>query len=174
MDETKDIVAVLRRRFTELRGPATDDICYAGQSRQDGIRAVVDRCDLVLVVGSTNSSNSIRMVEVARRLGGKAELVPDVTHFDPAWLTGLSAGASAPEVLVDERVERLAPLGYADVAVHRVATEDVVFSPPARLTGVPEAPSPSWPGRRPDEPREEHCSTWRCCKPCATRLGCVS
>ncbi|GHH34805.1 4-hydroxy-3-methylbut-2-enyl diphosphate reductase [Lentzea cavernae] len=148
VDETEDVIAALRRRFTDLRGPATDDICYASQNRQDGIRAVVDRCDLVLVVGSANSSNSIRMVEVARRLGGRAELVPDVTHLDPAWLdgvdtVGVSAGASAPEVLVDELVDRLASLGYGDVAVHRVAIEDVVFSPPARLTGVPDAPSPS-------------------------------
>lgn len=145
VDETKDIIAVLRRRFTDLRGPATDDICYASQNRQDGIRAIVDRCDLVLVVGSTNSSNSIRMVEVARRLGGTAELVPDVTHFDPAWLAGVrtvgvSAGASAPEILVDQLLDRLAELGYADTIVERVATEDIVFSPPTRLTGAADAP----------------------------------
>ncbi|MEV5956583.1 4-hydroxy-3-methylbut-2-enyl diphosphate reductase [Streptomyces sp. NPDC051987] len=145
VDETKDVIAVLQRRFTDLRGPATDDICYASQNRQDGIRAIVDRCDLVLVVGSTNSSNSIRMVEVARRLGGRAELVPDVTHFDPAWLAGVStvgvsAGASAPEVLVDELLDRLAELGYADTSVSRVATEDIVFSPPTRLTGATDAP----------------------------------
>jgi len=145
VDETKDVIAVLRRRFTDLRGPATDDICYASQNRQDGIRAVADRCELVLVVGSTNSSNSIRMVEVARRLGVKAELVPDVTHFDPAWLAGVrtvgvSAGASAPEILVDQLIDRLAELGYADTAVARVAIEDIVFSPPARLTGATDVP----------------------------------
>jgi 4-hydroxy-3-methylbut-2-en-1-yl diphosphate reductase len=145
VDETRDVIAVLRRRFTDLRGPGTDDICYASQNRQDGVRAIVHDCDLVLVVGSANSSNSIRMVEVARRLGGRAELVPDVTHFDPAWLAGVStvgvsAGASAPEVLVDELVDLLAEHGYGDVAVHRVATEDVVFTPPARLTGVADAP----------------------------------
>ncbi|MEV8345132.1 4-hydroxy-3-methylbut-2-enyl diphosphate reductase [Streptomyces niveus] len=145
VDETRDIIAVLRRRFTDLRGPATDDICYASQNRQDGIRAIVDRCDLVLVVGSANSSNSIRMVEVARRAGGRAELVPDVTHFDPAWLAGVrtvgvSAGASAPEILVDQLLDRLAELGYADTSVERVATEDIVFSPPTRLTGVADVP----------------------------------
>lgn len=145
MDETRDVIAVLRRRFTDLRGPATDDICYASQNRQDGIRAIVDRCDLVLVVGSTNSSNSIRMVEVARRAGGRAELVPDVTHFDPAWLAGVStvgvsAGASAPEILVDQLLDRLAELGYADTSVERVATEDIVFSPPTRRTGVADVP----------------------------------
>ncbi|WP_329074291.1 4-hydroxy-3-methylbut-2-enyl diphosphate reductase [Streptomyces niveus] len=145
VDETRDIIAVLRRRFTDLRGPATDDICYASQNRQDGIRAIVDRCDLVLVVGSTNSSNSIRMVEVARRAGGRAELVPDVTHFDPAWLAGVStvgvsAGASAPEILVAQLLDRLAELGYADTSVERVATEDIVFSPPTRRTGVADVP----------------------------------
>ncbi|MGW6511725.1 4-hydroxy-3-methylbut-2-enyl diphosphate reductase [Streptomyces niveus] len=145
VDETRDIIAVLRRRFTDLRGPATDDICYASQNRQDGIRAIVDRCDLVLVVGSTNSSNSIRMVEVARRAGGRAELVPDVTYFDPVWLAGVgtvgvSAGASAPEILVDQLLDRLAELGYADTSVERVATEDIVFSPPTRLTGVADVP----------------------------------
>ncbi|MEV7086117.1 4-hydroxy-3-methylbut-2-enyl diphosphate reductase [Streptomyces sp. NPDC093085] len=144
VDETRDIIAVLRRRFTDLRGPAADDICYASQNRQDGIRAIVDRCDLVLVVGSVNSSNSIRMVEVARRLGGRAELVPDVGHLDPAWLAGVrtvgvSAGASAPEILVDELLGRLAELGYADTSVARVATEDIVFSPPSRLTGAADA-----------------------------------
>ncbi|MEV8329225.1 4-hydroxy-3-methylbut-2-enyl diphosphate reductase [Streptomyces niveus] len=145
VDETRDVIAVLRRRFTDLRGPATDDICYASQNRQDGIRAIVDRCDLVLVVGSTNSSNSIRMVEVARRAGGRAELVPDVTHFDPAWLAGVStvgvsAGASAPEILVAQLLDRLAELGYADTSVERVATEDIVFSPPTRRTGVADVP----------------------------------
>ncbi|MCL7382277.1 4-hydroxy-3-methylbut-2-enyl diphosphate reductase [Streptomyces sp. 35G-GA-8] len=145
VDETRDIIAVLQRKFTDLRGPATDDICYASQNRQDGIRAIVDRCDLVLVVGSANSSNSIRMVEVARRLGGRAELVPDVTHFDPAWLAGastvgVSAGASAPEILVAQLLDRLAELGYADTSVERVATEDIVFSPPTRLTGVADVP----------------------------------
>jgi 4-hydroxy-3-methylbut-2-enyl diphosphate reductase len=141
VDETEDIVAVLRRRFTDLRGPATDDICYASQNRQDGIRAIAARCDLVLVVGSRNSSNSIRMVEVGSRLGTRSELVPDVSEFDPGWLdgvrtVGVSAGASAPEVLVDQLLERLADLGYADIEVERVAGEDVVFFPPARLTAT--------------------------------------
>ncbi|MEV8420442.1 hypothetical protein AB0P42_06115 [Streptomyces niveus] len=85
------------------------------------------------------------MVEVARRAGGRAELVPDVTHFDPAWLAGVStvgvsAGASAPEILVDQLLGRLAELGYADTSVERVATEDIVFSPPTRLTGLADVP----------------------------------
>ncbi|ALG09328.1 4-hydroxy-3-methylbut-2-enyl diphosphate reductase [Kibdelosporangium phytohabitans] len=139
VDETKDIIAVLQRRFTDLRGPATDDICYASQNRQDGIRAVVSRSDLVLVVGSRNSSNSIRMVEVAERLGTSSYLVPDVTEFDESWLAGVgtiavSAGASAPEILVEQLLDRLAELGYADVELEQVAEENIVFSPPARLT----------------------------------------
>nr|WP_042189009.1 4-hydroxy-3-methylbut-2-enyl diphosphate reductase [Kibdelosporangium sp. MJ126-NF4]CEL18600.1 4-hydroxy-3-methylbut-2-enyl diphosphate reductase [Kibdelosporangium sp. MJ126-NF4]CTQ98085.1 4-hydroxy-3-methylbut-2-enyl diphosphate reductase (EC 1.17.1.2) [Kibdelosporangium sp. MJ126-NF4] len=139
VDETKGIIAVLQRRFSDLRGPATDDICYASQNRQDGIRAVVSRSDLVLVVGSRNSSNSIRMVEVAERLGTSSYLVPDVTEFDEAWLDGVdtiavSAGASAPEILVEQLLDRLAELGYADVELEQVAEENIVFSPPARLT----------------------------------------
>jgi 4-hydroxy-3-methylbut-2-enyl diphosphate reductase len=141
VDETRDIIAVLQGRFTDLRGPATDDICYASQNRQDGIRAIAARCELVLVVGSRNSSNSIRMVEVARRLGTRSELVPDVSEFDSGWLAGVrtvgvSAGASAPEILVEELLDRLAELGYQDVELERVASEDIVFSPPGRLTAA--------------------------------------
>ena len=139
VDETKDIIGVLRRRFSDLRGPGTDDICYASQNRQDAVKAVVPRSDLVLVVGSRNSSNSLRMVEVARRLGTPAHLVPDVTEFDESWIEGVntigvSAGASAPEILVEELLNRLAGFGFSDVEIEQVAQEDVVFHPPARLT----------------------------------------
>ena len=142
VDETSEIVAVLRRRFADLRGPATDDICYASQNRQDGIRAIAARCEIVLVVGSRNSSNSLRMVEVARRLGTRSELVPDVSELDASWLVGVrtvgvSAGASAPDILVDQLLDRLAELGYADVETERVASEDVVFAPPVRLAAAP-------------------------------------
>lgn len=139
VDETKDIIEVLRRRFTDLRGPGTDDICYASQNRQDAVKAVVPRSDLVLVVGSRNSSNSLRMVEVSRRLGTPSHLVPDVTEFDESWLegvhtVGVSAGASAPEILVEQLLDRLAEFGFSDVEIEQVAQEDVVFHPPARLT----------------------------------------
>ncbi|HEY9374415.1 4-hydroxy-3-methylbut-2-enyl diphosphate reductase [Streptomyces sp.] len=145
VDETKGIIAVLQRRFTDLRGPGTDDICYASQNRQDAVKAVVPRSDLVLVVGSRNSSNSVRMVEVAERLGTRAHLVPDVTEFDDGWLEGattigVSAGASAPQILVDELLDRLAEHGYDDVEIESVAQEDVVFHPPARLLDAPSAP----------------------------------
>jgi 4-hydroxy-3-methylbut-2-enyl diphosphate reductase len=137
VDETTGVIDVLRRRFPDLVGPGSDDICYASQNRQDGIKELVRQTDLVLVVGSPNSSNSVRMVEVAELAGAPAHLVPDVGHLDERWLAGvravgLSAGASAPEVLVEEVLDRLADMGYRKVQMATVATEDVVFSlPPA-------------------------------------------
>ncbi|MDQ8707281.1 4-hydroxy-3-methylbut-2-enyl diphosphate reductase [Streptomyces sp. LHD-70] len=138
VDETRDIIDVLRSKFTDLQGPGTDDICFASQNRQDAVKAVVPESDLFLVVGSRNSSNSLRMVEVAERLGVTSYLVPDVTEFDESWLegvsvVGVSAGASAPEILVDQLIERLADFGYSDIEIEQVAQEDVVFHPPARL-----------------------------------------
>ncbi|WP_329116501.1 4-hydroxy-3-methylbut-2-enyl diphosphate reductase [Streptomyces sp. NBC_01353] len=139
VDETKDILEVLDRRFSDLRGPGTDDICYASQNRQDAVKAIVPRSDLVLVVGSRNSSNSIRMVEVAERLGTPSYLVPDVGEFDEKWLEGVetigvSAGASAPEILVEQLLEKLAEFGYGDIELEQVAQESIVFHPPVRLT----------------------------------------
>ncbi|MEV4439118.1 4-hydroxy-3-methylbut-2-enyl diphosphate reductase [Streptomyces sp. NPDC049577] len=137
-DETAVVVEALHRRFTDIAGPNGDDICYASQNRQNAVKSLARANDLVLVVGSRNSSNSIRMVEVAREHGCAAHLVPDATHLDPGWLEsvssiGVSAGASAPEVLVRGLVERLAALGYTDVQVDDGAAEDVVFAMPARL-----------------------------------------
>ena len=105
----------------------------------DRVWREIETCD-VLVVGSPNSSNSVRMVEVARLAGTPARLVPDVSHLDPDWLAGagtvgLSAGASAPEVLVDEVLDRLAELGYPEVRLASVATEDVVFALPSSVGG---------------------------------------
>ncbi|GHD17684.1 4-hydroxy-3-methylbut-2-enyl diphosphate reductase [Nocardiopsis kunsanensis] len=138
VDETSGIIDVLRRRFTDLRGPSTDDICYASQNRQEGVKAVAPRSELVLVVGSRNSSNSIRMVEVARGMGTAAHLVPDVGEFSASWLdgvdtVGVSAGASAPDVLVEELLQTLAEHGYAEVELERVTEENTVFSPPSKL-----------------------------------------
>ncbi|MDX2547084.1 4-hydroxy-3-methylbut-2-enyl diphosphate reductase [Streptomyces sp. WI04-05B] len=137
-DETADVIEALHRRFTDLVGPHGDDICYASQNRQNAVKSLARSCDLVLVVGSLNSSNSLRMVEVARREGCAAHLVPDATHLDEEWLegartVGLSAGASAPEVLVRGLVERLAELGHTEVRVDEGTPEDVVFAMPARL-----------------------------------------
>jgi 4-hydroxy-3-methylbut-2-enyl diphosphate reductase len=138
LDETADIVAELRRRFDALDGPGTDDICYASQNRQNAVKSLASQCDLVLVVGSANSSNSVRMVEVARTAGTRAFLVPEAGCLDESWLdgvvaVGVSSGASAPEILVEQLIDRLAELGYIDVELHSVATEDVVFHVPARL-----------------------------------------
>jgi (E)-4-hydroxy-3-methyl-but-2-enyl pyrophosphate reductase len=140
VDETAGMVDVLRRRFPELAGPGTDDICYASQNRQDAVKAIAAETDLVLVVGSPNSSNSVRMVEVAELAGTPARLVPDVSHLDPDWLAGvgsvgLSAGASAPELLVNEVLDRLAELGYPHVRLASVAVEDVVFALPSSVGG---------------------------------------
>ena len=139
IDDTRDIVAVLRRRFHNLSGPPGSDICYASQNRQNAVKEIAPDSDLILIVGSRNSSNSIRMVEVAKNSGTPAYLVPDVTELDETWLAGVStvgvsSGASAPEILVEQLLDRLAELGYADVRTTTTVEEDVVFTPPARLT----------------------------------------
>jgi 4-hydroxy-3-methylbut-2-en-1-yl diphosphate reductase len=138
LDDTADVVAALRERFDDLRGPGGDDICYASQNRQNAVKEVAAVVDVVLVVGSRNSSNSMRMVEVASRAGTPAHLVPDVTELDEGWLAGaravgLSAGASAPEILVDQVVERLAELGFDRLELIRTATETVTFGLPGGL-----------------------------------------
>ncbi|MFE2041603.1 4-hydroxy-3-methylbut-2-enyl diphosphate reductase [Streptomyces sp. NPDC059477] len=141
LDETEEIIEAMRERFDDLLGPGSDDICYASQNRQNAVKAIAARTDLVLVVGSENSSNSVRMVEVARTAGAAAHLVPGPEHFQESWLVGVesvgvSAGASAPEVLVDGLLRRLADLGYGRVEVERTATENVVFQLPALLKGT--------------------------------------
>jgi 4-hydroxy-3-methylbut-2-enyl diphosphate reductase len=138
LDETSDIVDALNDRFPAIAGPATNDICYASQNRQNAVKAIAVRSDLVLVVGSTNSSNSIRMVEVATALGTAAHLVPDVSDLREEWLrdvsvVGVSAGASAPEILVEQVLDRLAELGYRDLDIERTAVENVVFGLPSSL-----------------------------------------
>lgn len=139
VDETEDIVQALRRRYPSIVAPGTGDICYASQNRQDAVKVVAARSDLVLVVGSRNSSNSLRMVEVARSLGVPAYLVPEAEALDEGWLdgvrtVGVSSGASAPEVLVEELLGRLGRLGYLEIETARTAVEDVVFKPPAQLS----------------------------------------
>ncbi len=137
-DETAEIVDALRRRFPDLAGPSADDICYATQNRQDAVRAMAAECDLVLVVGSGNSSNTARLVEVARREGARAELVEDAGQLRLAWLdgavtVGLTAGASAPEILVQEVVEALGRLGRLDVDERRTTEESVRFALPLQV-----------------------------------------
>ncbi|GGJ96722.1 4-hydroxy-3-methylbut-2-enyl diphosphate reductase 1 [Streptomyces camponoticapitis] len=138
MDETAGIVERLRSRFTDIVSPAHDTICYASQNRQNGVKSLLDRCDLVLVVGSRNSSNSLRMVDVARDGGVAAHLTPDVSHLDERWLRGVtsigvSSGASVPEILVGQLVDRLAELGFRDVEIDVTSVEDVTFSMPTQL-----------------------------------------
>ncbi|MEV7417374.1 4-hydroxy-3-methylbut-2-enyl diphosphate reductase [Streptomyces sp. NPDC089919] len=149
-DETARVVDALKRRFPQLAGPQGDDICYASQNRQNAVKELARTNDLVLVVGSHNSSNSIRMVEVARDHGARAHLVPDPDRLDESWLAdvrsvGVSSGASAPEFLVRRLVERLAELGYGDVEVASGAVEDVVFAMPARLADPATGRIPSTP-----------------------------
>jgi 4-hydroxy-3-methylbut-2-en-1-yl diphosphate reductase len=138
VDDTLEVVEGLRSRFTDIKGPRSDDICYATQNRQVAVKAIAPEADVVLIVGAVNSSNSNRLVEVAEGAGTRAYLVPDDSHLDPAWLegaetVGVSSGASAPEVLVDRLLERLADLGYETVETKEVTTEDVTFSLPPWL-----------------------------------------
>ncbi|MBO0879772.1 MAG: 4-hydroxy-3-methylbut-2-enyl diphosphate reductase, partial [Mycobacterium sp.] len=138
VDETEEILSILRERFPGLAGPGSEDICYASQNRQDAVKAIAKRSELVLVVGSANSSNTIRMVEVARATGAQARLLPDAAQLNPEWLVGVrsvgvSAGASAPEVLVEQVIERLETLGFTDIETEVSASETVVFSPPSGL-----------------------------------------
>jgi 4-hydroxy-3-methylbut-2-enyl diphosphate reductase len=138
VDETNEIVAELRRRFPALRGPATDDICYATTNRQLSVRVVARDADVVLVVGSQTSSNSQRLVEVATREGTRAYLVDDETDVDVAWLkgaatVGVTAGASAPEQLVSRLVAAIAALGGAEVEERVTTTESLQFKLPREL-----------------------------------------
>lgn len=138
VDDTSEVIEALRERFRDIHGPHSDDICYATQNRQVAVKALAPEADVVLIVGAFNSSNSNRLVEVARVAGTPAYLVPDESHLDPAWLegvdtVGVSSGASAPEVLVDRLLSKLAGLGYAEVETKTVTTEDVTFSLPPWL-----------------------------------------
>jgi 4-hydroxy-3-methylbut-2-enyl diphosphate reductase len=148
VDDTSDVVSALRERFSDIRGPHSDDICYATQNRQVAVKAIAPEADVVLIVGAVNSSNSNRMVEVAEKAGTAAYLVPDVHDLDASWLdgaetVGVSSGASAPEVLVERLLERLAQLGYSDVETKEVTAEDVTFSlPPWLRAEVEAAPQP--------------------------------
>jgi 4-hydroxy-3-methylbut-2-en-1-yl diphosphate reductase len=138
VDETKGIVDALRERFPALVGPRSDDICYATQNRQDAVRALARDCDLVLVIGSRNSSNSQRLVEVAERAGCRARLIDDERDIDPAWLAaagtvGLTAGASAPERLVQQVVSALTGLGPVQLEERTVRNEGIRFKLPPEI-----------------------------------------
>ena len=136
--ETASIVAALKERFPEIVGPRTDDICYATTNRQAAVRKMAEQCDLVLVVGSRNSSNSVRLVEVARDCGTQAHLVDSAAEVEEAWLhgaevVGITSGASAPEHLVQELVSLFRGRGVTDVAQIDAAREDVRFMMPKQI-----------------------------------------
>jgi 4-hydroxy-3-methylbut-2-enyl diphosphate reductase len=146
VDETVATVTKLRERFPLLIDPPSDDICYATQNRQVAVKQIAPQCDLMLVVGSRNSSNSVRLVEVALEYGARASyLIDHAGEVDPAWLAGVrtvgvSSGASVPEILVDALLELLAAEGFADVEVVRAAEEKLLFSLPKELRASLKAP----------------------------------
>jgi len=138
MDDAAAIVDALRTRFPNISGPKKDDICYATQNRQDAVKFMAPQVDLVLVVGSTNSSNSNRLREVATLRGVEAYLVDNAAAIDPAWIEGkkrigVTAGASAPEVLVNEVIERIRALGARSVRTLSGVEENVTFPLPKSL-----------------------------------------
>lgn len=139
VDETMETVRRLRERFPNLQDPPSDDICYATQNRQVAVKKLAPDCDVVIVVGSANSSNSVRLVEVALDSGaGAAHRIDTADEIDPAWVAGagtvgVTSGASVPELLVTDVLARLSTLGFPDVTEVRTATEDLMFSLPREL-----------------------------------------
>ena len=138
VDDTADVIDALRERFTEIDGPRKDDICYATQNRQDAVRDLADKVDVLLVVGAKNSSNSNRLRELASKMGTTAYLIDDADSIDQAWfnessIIGVTAGASAPEVLVQEVINHLKSLGGSEVVENPGREEDIVFAVPAEL-----------------------------------------
>ena len=147
LDEAKDIIEALRRKFPNIKGPHAQDICYATENRQVAVKHVAEDADLLLVVGSENSSNSNRLVEVARNLGRASHLIDSCEDIQPEWLEGvntiaLTAGASAPECLVEEVVEFLGTKGFNNLREVEVMPENVRFGlPPEIVEAIAAAPS---------------------------------
>ncbi|MFM5684783.1 4-hydroxy-3-methylbut-2-enyl diphosphate reductase [Aeromonas caviae] len=138
VDETSDVIDALRQHFPKIQGPRKDDICYATQNRQDAVREMAGLVDAMLVVGSRNSSNSNRLRELAEKVGAKAYLIDDASMIEPQWLDGVArigvtAGASAPDVLVQNVIARLRELGGKIVTEHPGREENVVFEVPPEL-----------------------------------------
>jgi 4-hydroxy-3-methylbut-2-enyl diphosphate reductase len=140
IDDTREIMDALRDRFPDISLPRKDDICYATQNRQDAVKKLTEEATVVIVVGAPASSNSNRLVELAEKLGARSYLVETADDLDPAWLEGVScvgvtAGASAPEILVTEVVERLEQIADGDFVVDSlpIVDEGVVFKLPAEL-----------------------------------------
>jgi 4-hydroxy-3-methylbut-2-enyl diphosphate reductase len=138
VDDTSEVIDALRRRFPKIVGPKKEDICYATQNRQDAVKKLTGNCDLILVVGSQNSSNSTRLMEISQKKGVPAYLIDNVTEIQREWLQGkinigVTAGASAPEVLVEEVIEQLKEWGVENVVEAPGIQESVVFSLPREL-----------------------------------------
>ncbi len=138
IDDTQAVVAALRARFPRILGPRKDDICYATQNRQDAVKKLAESCDVILVVGSPNSSNSNRLREIAEKMGRPSYLIDDAGQLQPAWVeqitrVGVTAGASAPEILVSQVVDRLKSWGGLVVRENQGIEEKVVFSLPKEL-----------------------------------------
>ena len=138
MDDTSKVIDALRSRFPSIRGPRKKDICYATQNRQDAVKQMALECDLLLVVGSPNSSNSNRLKELAERIGCDAYLIDSVDDVDPTWFEnksrfGITAGASAPEILVQQVVERLGQICHKDPDELEGVEENIIFSMPKEL-----------------------------------------
>lgn len=138
VDDTSAIIDALRQYFPQIQGPRKDDICYATQNRQDAVKDLASRCQLVLVVGSVNSSNSNRLRELAEKMGASSYLIDSAADIQDAWLQGVSAvgvtaGASAPEILVSQVIERLRKLGGIGPAELKGREESIVFALPAEL-----------------------------------------
>ena len=141
VDDTRAIVDILKARFPKLVAPSKDDICYATQNRQNAVKAIAKEAEVILVIGAKNSSNSIRLTEVAEDAGRRAHLINDAIEIKPAWFTdvrcvGVTSGASAPEHLVQEVVEALKRLGATQVEEWELTREDVSFGLPAELANA--------------------------------------
>ena len=141
IDDAARVVEALKARFPNISPPRSDSICYATQNRQDAVKIMARDCDLVIVVGSPNSSNSNRLREVAQHQGVESYMVDDASHLNPAWIVGkkkigVSAGASAPEVLVQEVITKLQALGAIEVTELHGVVENVVFQLPKNLTAA--------------------------------------
>lgn len=144
MDDTARVIEALREQFPNIRGPRKDDICYATQNRQDAVKSLAQQCDLVLVVGSPNSSNSNRLSELAQRIGSESYLIDSAADIEPQWLqgktcVGITAGASAPEVLVKKVIERLCEMGATAPRELQGREENIVFTLPRELRWVSDS-----------------------------------
>jgi 4-hydroxy-3-methylbut-2-enyl diphosphate reductase len=138
VDDTRNIIAALKQRFTDLVGPDTRDICYATQNRQSAVRELCSKVDVLLVIGATNSSNSNRLREIGTEMGLPSYLIADGSELDPAWVqgagaVGITAGASAPEAMVEDVVAALRRLGPVELSTMDGEAENVSFRLPAEL-----------------------------------------